>query len=41
LQRDAQQEWWEASLDLPAEVFRVDYVIYDQRSGTYDNNGYK
>ncbi|KAF5837045.1 hypothetical protein DUNSADRAFT_4925 [Dunaliella salina] len=41
LPRDAQQEWWEANLDLPAEVFRVDYVIFDKRSGMYDNNGYK
>jgi len=41
LPRDSQQEWWEANLDLPAEVYRVDYVIYDKRSGMYDNNGYK
>lgn len=41
MQRDAQQEWWEASMDLPAELFRVDFVILDKRSGLYDNNGYK
>jgi len=35
---DQNQEWWEVVVALPAELFRVDFVVYDKRSGAYDNN---
>jgi hypothetical protein len=31
-------EWWAADLELPALLFRVDYVVMDKTSGAYDNN---
>ena len=34
-------DWWEAKWDLPTDLFRVDFVIMDKRSGAVDNNGAK
>ncbi|GLI61875.1 hypothetical protein VaNZ11_004385 [Volvox africanus] len=34
-------EWWLASLELPSDLFRLDYVIIDGVSGSVDNNGYR
>jgi hypothetical protein len=32
------QEWWEAEFDLPAQLFRIDFVVLDQNTGGVDNN---
>ncbi|GIL64573.1 hypothetical protein Vafri_18474 [Volvox africanus] len=34
-------EWWVVSLELPSDLFRLDYVIMDGVSGSVDNNGYR
>jgi hypothetical protein len=32
------QEWYEAQFELPAELFKFDFVIMDQSTGGVDNN---
>ncbi|WIA34022.1 hypothetical protein OEZ86_012404 [Tetradesmus obliquus] len=32
------QEWYEAEFELPAELFKFDFVIMDQQTGGVDNN---
>jgi hypothetical protein len=32
------QEWWEAEFDLPAQLFRIDFVVLDKNTGGVDNN---
>ncbi len=38
VQRNADQHWWEVTVDLPADMFRADFVFFDKRSQQYDNN---
>eukprot|EP00879_Flechtneria_rotunda_P007886 GHRR01008263.1.p1 GENE.GHRR01008263.1~~GHRR01008263.1.p1 ORF type:complete len:1096 (+),score=490.52 GHRR01008263.1:107-3289(+) len=32
------QEWWEAEFELPAGLFKFDFVIMDKTTGAVDNN---
>jgi hypothetical protein len=32
-------DWWEAKWDLPKDLFRVDFVVMDKKTGSVDNNG--
>ncbi|KAJ9523115.1 hypothetical protein QJQ45_023899 [Haematococcus lacustris] len=41
IQRSHDQDWWEVTLDLPDDIFCFDYVLFDKRSGQYDNNNAK
>ncbi|KAL6763588.1 starch synthase [Haematococcus lacustris] len=41
MQRSHDQDWWEVTLDLPDDIFCFDYVMFDKRSGQYDNNNAK
>jgi hypothetical protein len=31
-------EWWEVEVELPDELFRFDYVVFDSATGAVDNN---
>lgn len=34
----AQGDWWRVELDLPQELFAVDFIVIDSASGGVDNN---
>jgi len=33
-------DWWAADLDVPAELFAMEFVFVDPASGVVDNNKY-
>jgi hypothetical protein len=35
------QEWWFVRIELPREVFRLDFVVQDLAGQVVDNNGFK
>lgn len=33
-----QQEWWECQFEVPASLFKFEFVVMDKTTGAVDNN---